>query len=68
MRKLLINVGKKAKKAFAYQIGSRKKDKILKDYYLLILRNKDLIIKENKKDIKIAYKKKIKHNLIQDLF
>tara|TARA_B100001142_G_scaffold328256_1_gene387911 strand:- start:816 stop:2066 length:1251 start_codon:yes stop_codon:yes gene_type:complete len=67
MRKLLINVGKKAKKAFAYQIGSRKKDKILKDYYLLILRNKDLIIKENKKDIKIAYKKKIKHNLIQRL-
>ena len=67
MKKLLISVGKKAKKAFSHQIDSRKKDKILKDYYLLILRNKNLIIKENTKDIKIAHKKKIKHNLIQRL-
>ena len=62
MKKLLINIGKKAKKAFSYQINSKKKDKILRDYLLLIQQNKNLIIKENKKDIKIAQKKKIKDN------
>ena len=67
MRKLLINVGKKAKKAFAYQIGSRKKDKILKDYYRLIEKNKKLILNENKKDINNAIKKKVKDNLIKRL-
>ena len=60
MRQLLTKIGKKSKEAFAVQINSKKKDKVLKDYYNLIDRNRKLIINENKKDIKIAYKKKNK--------
>ena len=67
MRTLLKNIGKKSKKAFSYQINSKKKDKVLKDYCLLIKQNKRLIINENKKDIRNAFKKKIKKNLIKRL-
>ena len=67
MKNLLINIGKKSKKAFSNQINSKKKDKILKDYYRLIEKNKKLILNENKKDIKNAIKKKVKDNLIQRL-
>ncbi len=67
MRQLLTKIGKKSKEAFAVQINSKKKDKVLKDYYNLIDRNRKLIINENKKDIKDAYKKKIRPNLIQRL-
>ena len=67
MKNLLINIGKKSKKAFSNQINSKKKDKILKDYYLLIEKNKKLILNENKKDIKNALKKKVKDNLIKRL-
>ena len=65
MKNLLISVGKKSKKAFSNQINSKKKDKILKYYYLLIEKNKKLILNENKKDIKNALKKKIKDNYIE---
>ena len=67
MKNLLINIGKKSKKAFSKQINSKKKDKILKDYYRLIEKNKKLILNENKKDIKNALKKKVKDNLIKRL-
>ena len=67
MKNLLINIGKKSKKAFSNQINSKKKDKILKDYYLLIEKNRKLILNENKKDIKNALKKKVKDNLIKRL-
>ena len=67
MKNLLINIGKKSKKAFSNQINSKKKDKILKDYYRLIEKNKKLILNENKKDIKNALKKKVKDNLIERL-
>ena len=67
MKNLLINIGKKSKKAFSNQINSKKKDKILKDYYRLIEKNKKLILNENKKDIKNAIKKKVKDNLIKRL-
>ncbi len=50
-----------------YKLTQKKKDKVLKDYYNLIDRNRKLIINENKKDIKDAYKKKIRPNLIQRL-
>ena len=60
MKNLLINIGKKSKNAFSYQINSKKKDKILKDYYQLIEKNKKLILNENKKDIRNALKKKLK--------
>ena len=67
MQKLLTDIGKKSKKASNKRLSTKKKDKVLKDYRLLILKNKKLIINENKKDIKNAYKKGIKNNLIQRL-
>ena len=57
MKNLLINIGKKSKKAFINKLSSKKKDKVLKDYYHLINKNRKLIIKENKKDVKNAIKK-----------
>ena len=67
MKSLLFKIGKKSKKAFYYEIDEKKKNKVLKDYYQLIKKNKKIIIKENKKDIKNAYNKKIKKNLINRL-
>ena len=58
MKNLLTKIGKKSRKAFSYKLTSKKKDKVLKDYYSLILKNKKLIINQNKKDIKNANKKK----------
>ncbi len=67
MNNSLINIGKKSRKAFSVQIQTEKKNKILKDYYLLIQKNKRIILNENAKDIKNAYKKKINNNLIERL-
>jgi len=67
MKNLLINIGKKSKKAFSIELNTKKKDKILNDYYLLIRKNKKIILNENKKDVKNAYKKKLKDNLIKRL-
>ena len=67
MKNLLINIGKKSKNAFINKLSSKQKDKVLKDYQLLINKNRKLIINENKKDVRNAYKKKIKDNLIQRL-
>ena len=67
MKNLLINIGKKSKKAFINKLSSKKKDKVLKDYHHLINKNRKLIIKENKKDVKNAIKKGIKDNLIKRL-
>ena len=67
MQKLLTDIGKKSKIAINKRLSTKKKDKVLKDYRLLILKNKKLIINENKKDIKNASKKGIKNNLIQRL-
>ncbi len=67
MKKLLINIGIKSKKAFANQINTKKKNKILNEYCQLIKRNKKLILKENLKDVQNAKKNKTKHNLIQRL-
>ena len=60
MRNLLINIGEKSKKAFSNQINTKKKDKVLKDYLFLIIKNKKKILRENFKDVKNAYKKKPK--------
>ena len=67
MKNLLIKIGKKSRKAFSHQIDSKKKNKVLKDYHKHIKKNKNLIFSENKKDIKNAYKKKLKNNLIKRL-
>ena len=68
MKNFLFNIGKKSKKALSFPLTSKKKDKVLKDYVELIEKNKKLILKENKKDIKNAYKKKLRDNLIKRLF
>ena len=67
MRNLLINIGEKSKKAFSNQINTKKKDKVLKDYLFLIIKNKRKILRENIKDVKNAYKKNLKNNLIERL-
>ena len=67
MRKVMINLGVKSKKAFTQQVNTYKKNKILKDYCNLITKNKNLIIKENKKDINNAIKIRLKDNLIKRL-
>ena len=67
MKNLLFDIGKKSKKAFSCQLNTKKKNKVLKDFKLLIKRNKKLILNENKKDIKNALKKELKKNLINRL-
>ncbi len=67
MKNLLFKIGKKSKKAFSNEIDEKKKNKVLRDYYQLIKKHKKIIIKENTKDVKNAYKKKIKVNLINRL-
>jgi glutamate-5-semialdehyde dehydrogenase len=67
MKKILINIGKKSKKAFFEKLSSKKKDQVLKDYCKFIKKNKELIINKNKIDIKNANKKKLKNNLIKRL-
>ena len=67
MKKELINIGKKSKKAFSFQLNSKKKNKVLKDYCNLLKNNKKLILNQNKKDIQNAKKNRIKLNLIDRL-
>ncbi len=67
MKNLLINLGKKSKKAFNYKLSSKKKDKVLKDYYYLINKNRKQIINQNKKDIKNANEKLLKKSLVERL-
>ena len=64
----LVNLGKKSRIATTVQLNSKKKNKVLKDFTQLILKNKNLVLKENAKDIKNAYKKKLQENLIKRLF
>ena len=68
MKEILRNIGARSKVAFAQQINTNKKNKVLSDYLKLIQKNKNLIIKENKKDIHQAIKIKLKDNLINRLF
>ena len=67
MKKELINIGKKSKKAINLQINSKKKNKVLQDYCILIKKSKKMIINENKKDIYDAKKRGLKKNLINRL-
>ena len=60
MKDYLIKLGKQAKTASVKAVTSRKKNKVLKDYCILIFNNQLNIIRENEKDLKHAKKKKIK--------
>ena len=68
MKKYLIQLGIQAKKASNKSVESKKKDKVLQDYCNLIFNNQLNIIKENKKDLKLAKNKKLKENLIKRLY
>ena len=67
MKNELINIGKKSKNAFSSQLTTKKKNKVLKDYYNLIKKNKKQIINQNKKDVYFAQKKRLPINLINRL-
>ena len=65
--KKLIYIGKNAKKAASIEISAKEKNRVLRDYCKIILKNKELIIKENSKDISLAVKKNLAENLINRL-
>jgi glutamate-5-semialdehyde dehydrogenase len=65
--KKLIYIGKNAKKAASIEISAKEKNRVLSDYCKIILKNKELIIKENSKDISLAVKKNLAENLINRL-
>ena len=67
MKKNLINIGIKAKKASKIKIDSKGKNKVLEKFLQLINKNKKIILKQNKKDIKFAIKEKLPENLINRL-
>ena len=67
MKDYLLKLGKQAKKASINNIKSKKKNKVLQDYCNLIFNYQLNIIKENKKDLKLAKNKRLKQNLIKRL-
>ena len=67
MKKNLINIGIKAKKASKIKIDSRNKNKVLKKFLNLINKNEKKILKENNKDIKFAIKNNLPENLVDRL-
>jgi glutamate-5-semialdehyde dehydrogenase len=60
-------IGQNAKKASLDKINTETKNKILKRYALLLDKEKNTIIIENRKDINLALKKRLKKNLIDRL-
>ena len=67
MKDYLTKLGKQAKKAYVKSLTSQKKNKVLQDYCNLIFNNQLNIIRENKKDLTQAKKRKLKENLIKRL-
>ena len=67
MKKNLINIGIKAKKASKIKIDSKNKNKVLNKFLNLINKNKKKILKENSKDIKFAIKNNLPENLVDRL-
>ena len=67
MKKNLINIGIKAKKASKIKIDSKNKNKVLKKFLNLINKNKKKILKENNKVIEFAIKNNLPENLIDRL-
>ena len=67
MKKNLINIGMKAKKASKIKIDTKSKNKVLIKFLNLIEKNKKIILRENNKDIKFAIKNNLPENLIDRL-
>ena len=61
------NISHNAKKAISVKINTKAKNKVLKRYIYLIEKKRHSILKENKKDIKFAKRKKLKENFIERL-
>jgi glutamate-5-semialdehyde dehydrogenase len=60
-------IGQNARKAALEKINTKVKNKILKEYALLLDEEKNSIIRANSKDIKFALKKGLKNSLIDRL-
>ena len=67
MKNFIKNISLNAKKAISVKINTKEKNKVLKRYIYLIEKKIDFILKENKKDIKFAKRKKLKENFIERL-
>ena len=67
MNKYLKKIGQNAQKAFVSKINSKTKNKVLKKFLFLIKKNKLKIINQNKKDVIIAKKRRLKENLVNRL-
>ena len=67
MSRFMNLIGIKARKASDKKINTKTKNKVLRDYAILITKKKNLILKQNIKDIESAKKKRLKENLINRL-
>ena len=61
-------IGIKARKASEIKINTKIKNKVLNNYALLLDKEKQSILRQNKKDVKFAKIKGLKENLINRLF
>ena len=68
MSKYMNLIGQKARKASFKKINTKVKNKVLKNYALLLDKEKNSILKANEKDVKLALRKGLTNNLINRLF
>ena len=62
MNQYINLIGQNARKASVKRITTKIKNKVLKRYLILLDKEKNSILKANIKDIKFAFKKKLKNN------
>ena len=67
MNKFMNLIGIKARKASEIKINTKIKNKVLNNYALLLDKEKQSILRQNKKDVKFAENKGLKKNLINRL-
>ena len=67
MNKFMNLIGVKARNALKIKIDTKIKNKVLNDYALLLDKEKKNILIQNKKDVNLAKKNKLKENLINRL-
>ena len=67
MNKFMNLIGVRARNALKIKIDTKIKNKVLNDYALLLDKEKKNILIQNKKDVNLAKKNKIKENLINRL-
>ena len=67
MNKFMNLIGIKARKASEIKINTKIKNKVLNNYALLLDKEKQSILRQNKKDVKFAENKGLEENLINRL-